>query len=363
MNKWLVVTAIFISLLCAVVFLYPKQNQKVVVSEPINIAKRNNKDTKPTPTPQTTNKLTLNSIFIKQISSDLSSIVIAATGDYIPARSVNYISVSNNDFLWTVKETAPLFKTADVVLVSLESPLIKDCPLTNEGFVFCGSQNHIQALKAINTSVVNLANNHSHNYGEVGINQTTDLLNKNNIKYSGIYGEDNIVEVKGAKIGFLGYNNIGANPYPIKPAEKDLIAKDISDIKQKVDFVVVSFSWGTEYTTNITQNQKDLAHFAIDSGADLIIGNHPHIVQPIEIYKNKLITYAHGNYVFDQEWADYTKTGILGFYEINNNQVVEGDFEPIYIKDYGRSTIPTENFKKEVLDSLLTTTKKLEKTF
>lgn len=349
--KYILVVGILL-LLTILVYLNLNKSEQIQVKNPVVVEVE--QTLTPTPakilnmkTPQV--DLNLKDIFEKPIETSAETIVIAATGDYIPARSVNYLSVRDNNYTWTVQKTASIFKNADVVLVNLETPLTENCPLTNEGFVFCGSLQHIKALKMINATVVNLANNHSHNYGEDGIKQTTDLLDKNGIKYSGIYGENAIIEVKGTKIAFLGYNEIGVNPYPVKPAEDDLIIKDIKQAKQIADIVVVSFSWGVEYTTNITDTQKHLAKIAIDSGADLIIGNHPHQIQPIQIYNNKLVTYAHGNYVFDQMWSEDTKKGIVGFYAFENSKLVNADFTPIYIQNYGESEIAPSQMGDEIL--------------
>lgn len=360
--RYILVVGILL-LLTILVYLNLNKSKQVQVKKPVVVEIKQTL----TPTPSKITKketpqvnLNLKDIFEKPIETNAETIVIAATGDYIPARSVNYLSVRDNNFTWTVDKTAELFKDADVVLVNLETPLIENCPLTNEGFVFCGDLRHIQALKLINTTVVNLSNNHSHNWGEDGIKQTTNLLDDNNIKYSGIYGENAVIEVKGTKIAFLGYNEIGANPYPVKPAEDDLIIKDIKQAKQTADIVVVSFSWGVEYTTNITDAQKYLAKLAIDSGADLIIGNHPHQVQPIEIYNNKLVTYAHGNYVFDQMWSEGTKQGIIGFYAFENSQLVNADFTPIYIQNYGESQIAPKEMGEEIIRSFESVSYELE---
>jgi poly-gamma-glutamate synthesis protein (capsule biosynthesis protein) len=100
--------------------------------------------------------------------------------------------------------------------------------------------------------------------------------------------------------------------------------------------VVVSFHWGVEYVTEPTQRQIDLAHLAIDAGADIILGNHPHWVQPVEIYKDKCIIYAHGNFVFDQEWSEETKRGVVGRYTFYEGKLVDVEYLPIRIVDYGQ---------------------------
>ena len=91
-------------------------------------------------------------------------------------------------------------------------------------------------------------------------------------------------------------------------------AGDIQALKRQVDFVIVAFHWGIEYTALPTQEQRGIAHQAIDAGADLILGNHPHWVQATEKYQGKYITYAHGNFVFDQMWSQETREGVVGKY-------------------------------------------------
>ena len=95
-----------------------------------------------------------------------------------------------------------------------------------------------------------------------------------------------------------------------------------------------------------------MGHLAIDSGADLVIGNHPHWVQPIEIYKDKLITYAHGNFVFDQEWSLKTKQGVIGMYTFYNNHLVDVEYLPLQIEDFGQPYFLTGEAKQNILSSM-----------
>ena len=102
----------------------------------------------------------------------------------------------------------------------------------------------------------------------------------------------------------------------------------------------------------VYQFNNILGHFTIDSGADLVIGNHPHWIQPIEIYKGKLITYAHGNFVFDQEWSLKTKQGVVGKYTFYDNQLVDVEFLPIQIENYGQPFFLAGQAKKSILESM-----------
>ncbi|EKD67007.1 MAG: hypothetical protein ACD_48C00640G0003, partial [uncultured bacterium] len=98
-------------------------------------------------------------------------------------------------------------------------------------------------------------------------------------------------------------------------------------------------SWGEEYTATPSARQKELAHFIIDSGADLILGNHPHWIQPPEVYSGKYIMYAHGNTIFDQMWSEETKIGVIGKYTFSGMRLVDVEFIPTYIQDYGQPTL------------------------
>jgi poly-gamma-glutamate synthesis protein (capsule biosynthesis protein) len=109
-----------------------------------------------------------------------------------------------------------------------------------------------------------------------------------------------------------------------------------------------------EYTNYPTARQKDFAHLAIDSGADLVIGNHPHWIQPVEIYQGKLIMYAHGNFIFDQMWSEQTRLGVVGRYTFYEGRLVDAEYLPIKIYDYGQAQFLTEPDRTTILKQLKT---------
>lgn len=266
------------------------------------------------------------------------------TGDVILARSVNFISNSKKDFTWAFKNISPFISKADLTIINLESPLIENCPLTNEGFVFCGSDKHVEGLSLSGVDVVGLANNHAGDYGVAGLTETSNNLSKIGVS---VYGTSDFPihykEIKGTKFAFLGFNDIGASKGNILSASEENIKKFLEVAKNNSDFVVVAFHWGNEYVSEPTKRQNDLGKLAIDLGADLVIGNHPHWIQGYEVYKEKYIFYALGNFIFDQEWSQKTKEGFYIKSVIQDKKVKSMTLYPVEIRNFGE-VFPTNNF-------------------
>ena len=276
---------------------------------------------------------------------------IIATGDIIPARSVNFQANIRKDFKWPYLETAQILKSADITFINLETPLFPNCPLTNEGMIFCGDAGNLEGLKYSGVDIASLANNHAGNFGKEGVQKTYDLLVKNRVLVTGVNGPV-VMDIRGLKFAFLGYNDI-TKPQPgISNADEEKIKSEILKAKKIADVVIVAFHWGVEYQDQPDERQKYLARFAIDAGADLIIGNHPHWIQPVEVYKNKLITYAHGNFIFDQEWSLKTKQGVVGKYTFYDKTLIDAEFFPIQIEDFGQPHFLEGEEKIKILEAM-----------
>lgn len=285
--------------------------------------------------------------------------VLIATGDVIPARVVNIQTTKLKDFKWPYEKTASILRNADVTFINLETPLIKDCPLVNDGFKFCGSDKNIEGLLFAGIDIASLANNHSGNYGLDGINQTIKLLEDNNIQVTGGNGAI-FKDIKGLKFAFLGYNDIGFRQTGISWADEARIQSEIAGARESADVVIVTYHWGAEYRNQPDARQKYLGRFTIDAGADLVIGNHPHWIQPVEIYRGKLITYAHGNFIFDQEWSLKTKQGVVGKYTFYDDQLVDVEFLPVFIENFGQASfIEDLNEKRRITTEMFNESDKL----
>ncbi len=361
---WKILIIIFI-LFVPLVFYFSHQKQQVLIT-PFSLKSNNlptenvNKENTYQPkTPSVQQIFSDDHTWIATLAAERLRTVIA-TGDVIPARSVNYQILQHIDIHWPYLKTYQLTRAADITFTNLESPEIKNCPTTNEGMIFCGDYRNIEGLTFAGIDVVSLANNHAGNFGEEGIKETISHL-----KTAGIYatGTDfsNVVikDIRGIKFAFLGYNDISKVQPGVSNVDEEKIKINIAEAKRKSDIVLVTFHWGEEYRDQPDERQIYLGHLAIDAGADLVIGNHPHWIQPVEIYKEKVIMYAHGNFVFDQEWSLKTKQGVVGKYTFYDNQLIDVEFFPIQIEQYGQPYILAGVAKKAILETLKNQSEKL----
>ena len=263
---------------------------------------------------------------------------LLVTGDIIPARGVDYFASIRHDFLWPFRRTADYTKNADITFINLESPLFAGCAV-NPGptFTFCGDPRFVNGLTMMGADVANLANNHSSNYGAEGIALTEQLLNQHGIQTTGL-GPVAVINVRGIRFGFIGFNGVG------RAIDRVALKAGIARARQQADVVVVQFHWGKEYERQpmadrgvpTPDDPVAIGHLAIDWGADVVIGNHPHWYEGVKIYHGKLITYAHGNFVFDQMWSEETREGVIGTYTFYGTQLVSATWKAYRIYDYGQ---------------------------
>ena len=263
---------------------------------------------------------------------------LLVTGDIIPARGVNYFATVKHDFLWPFRPTADYTKNADITYINLEAPLFAGCPVSPAAsFTFCGDARFVNGLTFMGADVANLANNHLSNYGAEGITATDQLLQKNGILTSGL-GPVAVIDIRGIKFGFIGFNGVG------RAIDQTALKEGIARAHQLADIVVVQFHWGKEYERQpmpdpgvpTPDDPVNIGHEAIDWGADIVIGNHPHWYQGVEVYKGKLIQYANGNFVFDQMWSEETREGVIGTYTFYGTQLVAASWKPVRSYDYGQ---------------------------
>lgn len=255
-------------------------------------------------------------------------ITLILGGDVMLGRTVMTKSLDGNDSTYPFRKVKDTTKLADLVFVNLETPIVNNCPRHYDGFRFCADPRMTQSLVDAGINVVNLANNHTLNYGEKGFGETVGFLTKNGISY---VGEGNLVvkEVRGTKFGFLGFGYV-----PVKDSQKDL--EIVRDSNSKVDVLIVGVHWGEEYQANPNRFQEELARKFISNGADVVVGHHPHWVQSIEYIDGKPIYYSLGNFVFDQMWSEKTKEGMLIRLTFRKDELVSEEKLPVYMKNWAQ---------------------------
>lgn len=228
------------------------------------------------------------------------TIKISAAGDFTLGtdESFNYsesfvAEARRNGLHYFVDRLNNIFNQDDFTTVNLETTLTNATEKAVKKFRFKGDPAYAKILKYGGIDAVNLANNHSHDYLKKGYDDTITTLKTYNIGYFG-YNNHYVTTVKGIKVGALGYE--GWNDTPELRVK---IANDIDELRNAgVKIILIHFHWGIEREYVPNNTQKNLAHYAIDHGADLIIGHHPHVLQGIEEYNGKFIVYSLGNFMF-----------------------------------------------------------------
>lgn len=319
----------------------------------------------PTPTPppfiapEAVPPLTLDDVFgtasgraaLKLDPAQLRTII--ATGDVIPARNVDQqIRLRDDDFAYPLSSTADILRGADLTVINLEAPLIDDCPPHEEGFVFCGRPGFAGALAGAGVDVATLENNHIGNYGPEGIDATKELLTSKGIAWADAFTPA-VLGAGGLRFAFVAFNGVGGY------FDRELIGRQVAAAREQADVVIAAFHWGAEYVSIpqaapgiANDNPVEIAHLAVDAGADLVVGNHPHWVQALEVYKDKLIAYAHGNFIVDQMWSRETTIGVVGRYTFYGPKLVDAEFLPVVIEDYARPRPLEAGEAQAVLDGM-----------
>lgn len=181
----------------------------------------------------------------------------------------------------------------DLTIANFEGVLTESEDREDKTFAFKGDPEYTQILTEGSVEAVNLANNHSRDYGEDSYTDTITYLDEAGIESFG-YDRYSIVEVNGVQVGMIGIYELAEG----SGCEDDLLEMMEEVEKAGAELIIVSFHWGTELETTPDETQVALAHAAIDAGADLVLGHHPHVLQGIEVYEGKNIVYSLGNFCF-----------------------------------------------------------------
>jgi poly-gamma-glutamate synthesis protein (capsule biosynthesis protein) len=278
---------------------------------------------------QTASILSVNIENTPEAKIEDSKALIYAVGDIMLDRGVKYMvyKYGNGDYKFPFKNIADYFKSTDILFGNLESQISDKGNKIGTVNSFRVEPKAIEGLKYAGFNVLSVANNHSFDYNTAALEDSFNRLKEAGIEYvgGGFNREEafklKIIEKNGIKIGFLAYCSIGAKGWVatgnmagiafITEEDMEEIKSDISKAKEQVDVLFVSSHFGDEYQAEQNESQITMYRAFIDAGADIVLGHHPHVVQPIEEYANGWIAYSLGNFVFDQGFSEETMKGLL----------------------------------------------------
>lgn len=278
---------------------------------------------------------------------DPNFVTLAFAGDLMLDRGVKNSVTRNFNGDYGIlfeksKEISDILKKSDIVFANLEGTASDQGVDQKNLYSFRMSPRIVPALKGAGISILSVANNH---VGDWGRNAYVDMLarlKENEILYTGGGNSKaeaqapTIIEKYGMKIGFLGFSDVGPTAMQASNDKGGILLANDPDFEQiiqkaskEVDYLVVSFHFGDEYEPIHNARQELLAHQAVDNGAKIVIGHHPHVIEDTEVYKDSFIAYSLGNFVFDQSWSKPTMQGMLlelkldrdGSMSVNKNTV------------------------------------------
>ena len=243
-----------------------------------------------------------NNTEIKEVKK--KDILISAIGDCTLGTDINFgydgslpdiLNKNNKDYSYFFSKSIDIFKNDDLSIANMEGTFTTSNERADKVFAFKGDLDYAKIFTSGSIEAVNLANNHTMDYGKKGYEDTLKALDNENIKHFG-YDDYYIYEIKGIKIGLAGFTYIETDTETNTKLKTD---KAIEYFKQnKTDLIFITYHWGIEKELQQNSVQEKMGRYAIDKGADLIIGHGPHRLQGIEEYNGKYIVYSLSNYVF-----------------------------------------------------------------
>ncbi len=265
------------------------------------------------------------------------SVHIVAVGDIMLDRGVKYIvdKKGSGDEYFPFQHVASIIKDADIAFGNLEGPISDAGANVGSMYSFRMPTGSVQVLENVGFDVLSFANNHVGDWGREAFVDTLSRFSSSRMRLIGAgltrsEAEQVVVkEINGTRVGFLAFSDVG--PHWIRATDTSpgiLIAspEDIDRIVRRAspeaDILLVSFHFGDEYQTISNSRQRLLAHAAVDAGAHVVIGHHPHVGQEVEEYRGAIIAYSLGNFVFDQRFSDDTSKGLILALEIKDNRIV-----------------------------------------
>lgn len=253
------------------------------------------------------------------ITQSEPTVTLIAVGDILLDRGVAR-QIEQHGIGYPFAHVESILTSADIVFGNLEGPLTDKCDEVKKRFHFRANSRYLPALVKSGFDVLSLANNHSTDCGQIGLVETMNNLKAAGIRWcgAGATREDaasvTVLEIKGIKIGFVGfseflpdYSSSKSGQAGIADASEESVRLSVRAARRKADVVIASFHFGAEYSSRPREREIKLAQTAVEAGADLVLGHHPHVLQGLQTVittknnatRRSLVAYSLGNFVFD----------------------------------------------------------------
>lgn len=290
------------------------------------------------------------------IGGDGVTWTLTAVGDIMLSRTVLRRMEEYGSYRHPFMDTADALRAADFTVANLEGQVSDQVAPSNnpETMSFVSPAAVLDGVRWAGIDAVSLANNHALDFGPDALADTMDALEESGLGYFGAGStrqnslQASVYTIGGQRVAFLGFTDLSNVGFPhaslptttpaYSPAQ---VAGAVRAADEIADVVIPYFHWGVEYVSVPNQRQQSLAYAAIDAGADLVLGAHPHWVQETEQYRGIPIMYSLGNFVFDQMWSTETRQGVIATFTFTGAQVTDVQFTPVVIEDYNRPRIAT----------------------
>jgi poly-gamma-glutamate synthesis protein (capsule biosynthesis protein) len=301
---------------------------------------------------------------------------VTVVGDIMLGRRVGRSLARSGDFAAVLRPLARRLAAADVTVGNLESTLSRAGAPRQGGDSFAADPRALGGLELAGFDVLSLANNHTGDFGPRALVETVRRVRANGIVPVGAgsnaaeAAKPAVVERSGIRFGFVAFNAIGETPRatarrpgamsvrmpprtgPLSPGDLAAMQRAVSQLRSRVDVLIVLPHWGQQYTHRAVAAQRAVGRALIDSGADLVVGGHPHWVQGVDVHRGRLIVHSLGNFVFDMDFSRQTQEGVVLDLTFWGSRLKAAEWQPVRI---GRDFAPrpmSASAGERVLDAM-----------
>ena len=291
-------------------------------------------------------------------------IVLVAVGDILLGRQLGEEMARTGDYSIAFQNIRANLTSADLTFGNLEGPFCGEPPYPAAGMIFRFRPQAVESLLLAGFDAVSLANNHSGDGGDACLKFSLSHLRGAGIEPVGAGENYNaahapaILERHGIRFAFLGYTYAARNDTPeakrsvVAGRDPENVRRDVAAAHTRADVVVVSLHDGAEYTTRVARETEQFARAAIDAGASLVLGHHPHVPQRVEAYNGGWIFYSLGNFAFQQNTPASTRTALLARIAFSGRAIERVEALPVVIEWFAQPRLANEEESAPILKSV-----------